>query len=436
MKVSVLGLGKLGLPLLATCASKGFLSYGYDINKEILSKLGKSITDSKETSLATLIKKFKKKIITSESITDAVLNSDITFVVTPTPSKKNGSFSNKYIFDVVKGIAHGLKVKSKYHLVVIVSTIMPNSTNQARKILEKNSGKMCGKDFGLCYNPEFIALGSVVENLLNPDFVLIGQSDTKSGDILEQFYLKFCNNRPKIMRMNFVNAELTKISLNTYVTTKISYANMLTEICEKLPEGDVDVITNALGLDSRIGTKYLKGGPSFGGPCFPRDNLAFIYLARKLKSNFQLPLATHKTNLQQTDRLVKIIMQYSANSKIGILGLSYKPFTDVIEESFGLILAKKLLQQKKIVNVHDPVALENVEKVFKDQVKYFNNIKECIEESEVVVISCNWPQYKAVDKFFKSKAKKILIDPWRMINPKSLSSSVIYVPVGQNINYQ
>ena len=119
-------------------------------------------------------------------------------------------------------MAKTLKIKKQYHLVVIVSTVMPGATDEVKKILEEKTGKLCGKDFGLCYNPEFIALGSVIYNLLNPDFILIGESDQKAGDILENFYNKYSENSPKISRMNFVNAELTKISVNTFITTKIS----------------------------------------------------------------------------------------------------------------------------------------------------------------------------------------------------------------------
>ena len=123
-----------------------------------------------------------------------------------------------------------------------------------------------GPDLGLCYNPEFIALGSVVRDMLQPDMILIGESDAKAGDVLESIYARSCDNTPVIRRMNFVNAELAKISVNTFVTTKISYANMLADICDRLPGADVDVVTQAVGTDSRIGAKYLKGATGYGGP--------------------------------------------------------------------------------------------------------------------------------------------------------------------------
>lgn len=433
MNISVIGLGKLGLPLAATIASRGFLVYGVDINKDVVSNLREGKTFLNEPGLKDLIKKFKSRILPTDNIEEAILNSGITFIITPTPSKKNGYFSTKYVESVVKDIAKVLKRKKSYHLILIVSTVMPGSTDKIRKLIEKRSGIVCGRDFGLCYNPEFIALGSVIKNLLNPDFLLIGESDQKAGDILQKFYKKYCDNKPKVARMNFVNAELAKICVNTFVTTKISYANMLCEICEKLPGGDVDVVTAALGMDSRIGQKYLKGGPAFGGPCFPRDNIAFISLAKKSKANFHIPLATHKTNIRQTERLVEKVLGFAKKGlSVGILGLSYKPFTDVVEESFGLALAKELVKKELNVYLHDPVALENVKQLFSNNVNYEVDIKSCINKSQILVIATDWPQFKNIKKSWYGNEPKILIDPWRIIDKKLLPKHVSYHPFGLN----
>ncbi len=434
MNISVIGLGKLGLPLAASIASKGFEVYGVDINKSVIDSLKKGKTFLNEPGLQKLVKKFKKRVFATDKIEEAVLDSGITFIITPTPSKSNGYFSTKFIEAVAKDIAKVLKKKTDYHLVVIVSTVMPGATDKIKKLLEKRSGKVCGRDFGVCYNPEFIALGSVIFNLLNPEFILIGESDKKAGDILQKFYKKYCDNKPKFARMNFVNAELTKISVNTFVTTKISYANMLGEICEKLPGGDVDTVTAALGLDSRIGQKYLKGGPAFGGPCFPRDNIAFISLAKKIKANFHIPLATHKTNLRQTERLVEKVLGFAKNGlSVGILGLSYKPFTDVVEESFGLALAKELVKRQLNVYLHDPVALENVKQLFSNNVNYEVDIKSCISKSQILVIATDWPHFRKIKKGWFGAEPKVLIDPWRIINRQNLTKNVTYLPLGLNL---
>ena len=176
-------------------------------------------------------------------------------------------------------IGEALRTKSGYHLVVVTSTVMPGSTGgELQKALEHASGRKVGPELGLCYNPEFIALGSVVRDMLHPDLILIGESDAKAGQMLAELYMRSTNNSPPIYRMNFVNAELSKISINTYVTTKISYANMLAELCDHLDGADAEVVAKTIGDDSRIGRKYLTGAIGYGGPCFPRDNRAFAAL--------------------------------------------------------------------------------------------------------------------------------------------------------------
>lgn len=433
MKISVVGLGKLGLPLSASIASRGYGVIGVDINKRTVDDLNFGRTSLNEPHLLDLIRKYKKSISATEDLRNAVLSTEITFIITPTPSMANGYFSLKFVTPVVKEIAKTLKVKKGYHLVVLSSTVMPGSTDKLKMLLEKYSGKICTKDFGFCYNPEFIALGSVINNLLNPDFILIGESDKKASRVLQQFYKRFCNNKPKFAVMSFVNAELTKISVNTYITTKISYANMLSEICEKLPGGDIDIVTEALGLDSRIGPKYLKGGTSFGGPCFPRDNAAFISLARNLKASYDISLATHKTNLKQVERLAKKVLQFAdKNSTVGILGLAYKPFTDVVEQSTGLHLAKLFLKLGISLNLYDPIALENARKELGNKANYMKSLKDCIVKSDILVITTTWLEFQKINKSFL-KEPKVLIDPWRIINTSNLPKNVTYLPLGLNL---
>lgn len=434
MKISVIGLGKLGLPLAASIASKGFEVFGVDINKRVVDDLNLGRTSLNEPGLINLIGKYKKNISATGDIRNAVLNTEISFIITPTPSMANGYFSLKSVTPVAKEIAKALKVKKGYHLVVLISTVMPNSTDKIKKLLEKYSGKICTKDFGLCYNPEFIALGSVIYNLQNPDFILIGESDKKASRILQQFHKRFCNNKPKFAVMNFVNAELAKISVNTYITTKISYANMLSEICGKLPGGNIDVVTSALGLDTRIGIKYLKGGTSFGGPCFPRDNVAFISLARNLKTSYDIPLATHKTNLKQVERLAKKVLQFTGkNSTVGILGLAYKPFTDVVEESTGLHLAKRFLKLGISLNLYDPLALKNAQKELGNGARYIKSLRDVVAASDILVITTNWPEFKKINKSWLEKRPKVVIDPWRIINTQNLTKNVTYLPLGLNL---
>src|SRR5205823_4866373 len=178
-------------------------------------------------------------------------------------------------------------------------------------------------DFGLCYNPEFVALGSVIRDLRNPDFVLIGESDPRSGEMLAALYPSLCDNDPPIARMNTVNAEIAKLAVNTFVTTKISYANMLAQLCSRLPGADVDAVTSALGLDGRIGERYLRGGARYGGPCFPRDNAAFASLARRLGTAAVLAQATDEVNRTQVAWVAQEVRaRLEPGDVVAVLGLA------------------------------------------------------------------------------------------------------------------
>lgn len=309
MKLSIVGLGKLGAPLLAVMAHKGHSVVGVDVNPDSVKAVDEGKAPVREPGLQALMDAHRERISATMSYEDAVLSTDATFMIVPTPSDPDGRFSLRYVMEAVEHIGKALRKKEGWHLVVLSSTVMPGSVGGTLlPALERLSGKRCGVDFGLCYNPEFIALGSVIRDMLYPDMILIGESDPRSGAILEELYKGVCQSNPRINRMNFVNAELTKLSVNTFVTTKISYANMLAQVCETLPGADSEVVCAAIGCDARIGSKYLKSALGYGGPCFPRDNVAFSALARGNGAPALLAEATDETNRRQAPRLGEMIL--------------------------------------------------------------------------------------------------------------------------------
>jgi UDPglucose 6-dehydrogenase len=429
--LSVIGLGKLGAPMVAAFASQSYKVIGVDAKPSFVQLINEGKPPVFETHLKDYLRKSKERISATLSYEEAVLNSDITFIIVPTPSDENNDFSMKYVLEVGEKIGKALKEKPGFHLVVLTSTVTPGSTeNQLLPVLEKNSDKKCGVDFGLCYNPEFIALGSVIDDLLNPDFVLIGESDENSGDILELFYKNICQNRPPIKRMSIINAEITKIALNTYVTTKISYANMLAELCEKIPGANVDVVTEALGADTRIGHKYLKGALGYMGPCFPRDNRAFIHTAEKFGISLPIARATDEINRHQVPRLVERILSIlPKNGKITILGLSYKPNTNVIEESQGLELAKALSERGTPVNVYDPKAMEEAKK-YLNNVLFANSLEDSVQAADLILIATPWEEFKSIAPDWL-KEGAVLFDCWRILDSKKYANAV-YLPLGVN----
>lgn len=425
MRISVIGLGKLGTPLAAMLASKGHDVVGVDVNPDAVRLLASGKAPVEEPGVQKLVDGCRQRLSATTDFEAAVLGTDVSFIIVPTPSDNQGGFSNKYVLSAVSAIGNALRKKREYHVINVVSTVMPGSTGgEIRRALEASSGREVGVNVGLCYNPEFVALGSVVRDMLFPDVILIGESDPRAGDALESIYKTICENNPPFKRMNWVNAEITKISINTYVTTRISYANMLSDICERLPGADVDVVTGALGADSRIGKKYLKGALGYGGPCFPRDNVAFAHLARSLGARADLAEATDRLNRHQIDRLAAAASRLlDGASKVGILGLSYKPETAVIEESQGLALAARLSEERREVYVHDPMALSAAMAVLRDKVVPMNSAEECIKAVDVLVITTAWPQYAAIpaDAFARPGARLQILDCWRMLSAERVA---------------
>lgn len=432
MRISVVGLGKLGSPIVAVLAAHGFEVIGIDRDESVVAKLHAGIAPVEEPHLEKLLHEHAARVQATTDWGEAIGRTDATFIIVPTPSGADGSFKNDHVLSAIDEIGHVLKRKSGYHLVVVNSTTMPGSVGgPIRSRLEAVSGKRVGPDIGLCYNPEFIALGDVVNGLLHPDFVLIGESDDRAGSLLEGIYRRIHGDSGSIARMNLVNAELTKISVNTYVTTKISFANMLSEICDKFADADVDVVTDAIGRDTRIGSKYLRAATAYGGPCFPRDTVAFSVMARSAGVEASLADATDRVNMRQGQRLLKVIESHTQRgASVAILGLAYKPGTPVIEASQGISLAIGLADAGFRVRVHDPLAMPAARVVLGSSVTFAEDVESAVAEADAVVLLVPWPQYATLSLDWFAQAKvKLLVDCWRTVPYSSVERrpKVIYL---------
>jgi len=435
-KVSIIGLGKLGSPMAACFASKGFTVVGVDLNQAFVDAVNEGRPPVFEPELAERISAGRENLSATTDAVSAVAATDATFVIVPTPSDEDGRFSLRYVIPACEAVGEALRDKDGYHLVVITSTVMPGSIDgEIVAALERSSGKRCGADFGLCYSPEFIALGSVIRDFLNPDFLLVGESDERAGDALAQIYARVCDNDAPIARMNFVNAELAKISVNTFVTTKIAYANMLARICEQLPGADVDVVTDAIGLDTRIGRKYLRGAISYGGPCFPRDTVAFAALAHSLDAPAFVAEATDRLNRDGISRLADLAeAQLPEGGVAAVLGLSYKPNTDVVEESPGLLLAEELAARGIEVFAYDPAANANASRVLADSVRLVPTLGEAIEPADVVVLATPWHEFAALDPAVVERTpRRVVIDCWRALQRDQFEEVADYIELGKGV---
>lgn len=430
-RLSVIGLGKLGSPFAAVLAGKGFETLALDVNAKFVNAINSGSAPVAESQLQEFIERGKCRLRATSNYRELVLNSDVSFIIVPTPSDADGFFANTYVIDAVEALGAALREKDGYHLVVVTSTVMPGSTGgEIKTALERSSGRSVGGHLGLCYNPQFGALGSVIRDMLNPDFILIGESDSHAGAALASIHRVICDNDAPVRRMNFVNAELCKIAVNTYVTTKISYANMLASMCDHLPGADVDVVTDAVGSDSRVGTKYLRGAGGYGGPCFPRDNKAFAALGRRLGVRCDIAEATDAINDLQLERMLKAVYRNAPpGSKIAVLGLSYKPDSQVVEESQAAALAARLSTEGYAVTVYDPVAMPQAEVILGDRVNYASSEIAALEDVSLAVIATPWPQFKNALARVGDRSLTV-IDPWRILEAKDVPDNVALVHLG------
>jgi len=433
--VGVVGLGKLGAPMAACFANKGFLVVGADVNPALVEAVNEGRPPVFEPELAERLAAGRAYLTATTDTGATVASTDATFIVVPTPSDEDGGFSLRYVLPACEQIGNALREKSGYHLVVLTSTVMPGSTEgPVRAALEQASGKRCGEDFGLCYSPEFIALGSAIRDFLNPDFLLVGESDARAGDMLADIYGRLVENHAPVARMSFVNAELAKLSVNTFITTKIAFANMLARVCEQMPGADVDVVTSALGRDSRIGSKYLRGAVSYGGPCFPRDTVAFAALANGVGAPAHVAEATDQLNRDGIRRLADLVRRHiPEGGTAAVLGLSYKPNTDVIEESPGLLLAQTLVDSGVDVIAYDPLALPAVERALGADVAYAESSADAVRQADVIVVTTAWSEFGELqpELFARDGAPRTLIDCWRLLSADRFGDVTRYVALGE-----
>jgi len=437
MRVAVVGLGKLGAPLAAVLASKGNDVLGIDVNPDVVRLLGEGSAPVDEPGLQELVSGSRERLAATTDLS-AAADREVIILLVPTPSDERGAFTNAYLLAALDEIGPALAARDDYQVVVVASTVMPGTCeSEVRVALERASGRRVGESLGLCYSPEFIALGNVIRDMLEPDMVLIGESDPRAGDVLERLYSGVCENDPPFRRMSTVNAELTKIAVNTYVTTKISYANTLADMCERLPGANVGSVTDALGLDTRIGRKYLRGAIAYGGPCFPRDNKAFAVLARDIGADPLLAEATNAVNVAQSDRLARIVQsRLKTGDVVGILGLAYKPDTGVIDESPGIALARLLAQEGHNVKVYDPLALDAALRALAGSAEGSGSVAELFEQSDVVVIATPLPEFADLprESLDGGRERPVVIDCWGLLSEERYGDAIELVRLGRALD--
>ena len=435
MKIAVIGLGFVGLTLSSVLASKGITTLGIDLDKEKCSKIVKGIPTFFEPELKKTLKKALKKNLLITDKVSSINNCDFIFITVGTPQKKNGEIDLSFIKTVVKNVGKIIPKNKKKPIILIKSTVIPGTMKDViLPILEKNSKKKAGKDFGLISNPEFLQESKAIHDTIKPHAIVLGGYRTQFMSKTRKFFSRFNPNTPIIIT-NHQTAEMIKYANNSFLATKISFINQLASICQEIPDTNIDDVADAIGLDSRIGNQFLDAGPGYGGSCLPKDMKEIINLSSKVGVKPTMLNAVEKTNKQQINNIIKLMKQNIGKikgKKVTVLGVAFKPNTDDIRDSMSIELIHRLIKSGAVVKIHDPKALDNARKIFHDNITYTDSIPSALKDSQCAIIMTKWKEYERINnKTTKYMKKKFLIDTRRILSDKNLRLKYYGLGLGQ-----
>ena len=438
MKIGIIGLGFVGLSFGSVLASKGHSVTGVDIDKEKIEKIKNGVVPFYEPGLQSILKKsLKKDLKVSSSISD-VEKCDLIFVTVGTPPKKNGEIDLTMIKNVTNKIGKLLSKTRHKPIIIIKSTVIPETTQRViLPILQHVSGKKVGKDFGLVTNPEFLRETMAVNDTLYPHVIVLGGDNNIFLKKVKRFYSNLHHNVP-IVLTNYGTAEIIKYANNSFLATKISFINQIASICEEIPDANIDDVARTIGLDPRIGNLFLDAGPGYGGSCLPKDIKAIINFSDKIGVDSTLLRTVERRNKQQINNLSKLVkrcfIEKIKGKKITVLGIAFKPETDDIRDSVGIGLVKRLLKLGAKITIHDPKALENARKIFRDKVKYQKSITAALKDCQCAIIMTGWKQYEKINnETIKHMTRKFIIDTRRIISNKNLNAKYFAIGLGQKL---
>ncbi len=441
--ISIAGCGFVGLVNAAAYASRGFNVIATTIKGEEANQINAGEAPFYEKGLDDLLQKAINsghlKVLTNNR--DAVLSSDITFISVGTPMDEKYKIDLNSIDTVSKQIGEALADKQNYHLIVDRSTVVPGTTrDMIGKNIEDKSGKKMRKDFGLCMQPEFLAEGKAVENTFNPDRIIIGELDNKSGSLLEDFYINFysdhLDNCP-ILKMTMESAELVKYGNNCLLATKVSFANEFANLAELVSNVDINQVMEGVGLDYRIMGRFLRAGAGFGGSCFPKDVNAIKAWGEKKGYKARLLDAVLEINRDQAIHLVDIAQELVGNfsdTRCAILGLAFKPDTSDMREAASLKVIYELIRRGCTdIVAYDPKANNAAKKILGNKIEYANSTEEALNGAECAFLITEWDEFKELGTGDFKKNMKVpnLIDGRRIYPFEEFSNDLSFRAIGR-----
>jgi UDPglucose 6-dehydrogenase len=396
MKLCMIGTGYVGLVSGACFSDLGNEVICVDNNKRKIENLKKGIIPIYEPGLEELvIKNYKNnRLKFSINLKDSILKSDIIFICVGTPTMKNGSGADlSQIFSVIREIRSSI---SKFKIIITKSTVPITTGDEIEKIiLQKVSKKL----FSIVSNPEFLREGEAIRDFNYPDRIVVGTNDKKSNKILKNLYSPLISKGAKYFNSSRRSAELIKYASNAFLATKITFINELANLCEKL-EVNIEDISIGMGLDKRIGGRFLRAGPAYGGSCFPKDTRALVNTADKFKTNLSVIKSVIKSNENRSSLLLKrvfnILNNKIKNKKICFLGVTFKANTDDMRDSSCLTMMPSLIKKGAIINYFDPTGEKDELKKLKN-VTFSKNINFAIKDSDLIIIHTEWNEFKSIN---------------------------------------
>jgi len=414
MKLCMIGTGYVGL-VSGTC----FSDLGNDVicvdrDKEKVNNLKKGIIPIYEPGLDELvIKNYKnKRLKFSTDLKDSVSKSDIIFICVGTPTKINGSSADlSQIYKVAKEIRSSI---SRFKIIITKSTVSVTTGDEIEKIIMQKIEK---KYFSVVSNPEFLREGEAIRDFYKPDRIIIGTSDKKSNNILKTLYSPITSRGAKYINTSRRAAELIKYASNAFLATKITFVNEMANLCEKI-DVNIEDISIGMGLDKRIGGRFLRAGPAYGGSCFPKDTKAIAATADKYKTNLSVIKSVIKSNENRTllllERVKGILKGKIKNKKICFLGVTFKANTDDMRDSSSLSMIPYLIKKGALVNYFDPTG-EKADFVKLKNVKFSDNINSAIKDSDLIIIHTEWNDFKSINFKKEVQNKNFMIFDMRNI---------------------
>ena len=403
MKLCMIGTGYVGLVSGVCFSDLGNKVYCVDKDKNKIDLLNKGIVPIYEPGLEEILKRncLQKKLIFTSDLKKAVNNSDIIFICVGTPTKKNSNSADlKYVFKVVNELE---KIIFKYKIIVTKSTVPLATSDKIEKILYKLKKKNL---VDVVSNPEFLREGEAIRDFSTPDRVIIGTDSKKANAKMKSLYMPIVKKNSRYFNTSRKGAELIKYASNAFLATKITYINELANLCEKAGI-DIKDVSQGIGLDQRIGERFLRAGPAYGGSCFPKDTRALIDTGNKFKTDLTIIksviLSNDKRKFTLTKRLKEILHGKLKNKTITFLGVTFKPNTDDMREASSIPMIKYLNKNNSNIRYYDPSGEKNEFKKLKN-VKYFKDAPSACFKSDLIVIHTEWNDFKLLN--FKKMVKK------------------------------